>query len=50
MKLTTERIKKLIREEINNLNEKVSRNFVRRDKVKYEDGEYTYYVFIKDQS
>lgn len=50
MKLTTARLKKLIREEIEKLNEKVSRNFVRRGQIKYEGGEYTYYVFIKGQN
>ena len=33
MKLTTTRLKKLIREEIEKLNEKVSRNFVRRGRI-----------------
>lgn len=49
MKLTTERLKRLIREEIEKLTEKVSRNFVRRGKISYQSGEYTYYVFIKGE-
>ena len=49
MKLTTTRLKKLIREEIEKLNEKVSRNFVRRGRINYQGGEYSYYVFIKGQ-
>lgn len=49
MKLTTTRLKKLIREEVKKLNEKVSRNFVRRGKINYQGGEYSYYVFIKGQ-
>jgi lipopolysaccharide export LptBFGC system permease protein LptF len=49
MKLTTQRLKNLIREEIQKLTEKVSRNFVRRGKISYDSGEYTYYVFIKGE-
>jgi hypothetical protein len=49
MKLTTERLKRLIREELEKINEMVSRNFVRRGKINYEGEEYTYYVFIKGE-
>ena len=47
MKLTTARLKKLIREEMQKLNEAVPTGFVKKGVIKYGDDKIMYYVFEK---
>ena len=49
MKLTTERLKKLIREEMQRINEFVTNKWIRRDKVNFNGKQYVYYVFVEGE-
>jgi hypothetical protein len=47
MKLTTARLKKLIHEEIQKLNEAIPTGFVRKGTIRYNNDKMMYYVFEK---
>ena len=49
MKLTTERLKRLIREEIQKISEAVPRPYLQTGEVYYSQGKMSYFVFPKGQ-
>ena len=47
MKLTTAKIRELIREELQKINEYITNKYIRKGKIIFNGTEYVYYVFIE---